>query len=109
VTHNPATLLGLGNQIGLVEVGFDADLVIWNRHPLELGAHPLKVFVDGHETFSHSLAGGAFDKQQTRKEKVKVEVTDDEEQSFSDLKDYALVNISTVYLSLLNFYTLDIR
>ncbi|KAJ3180590.1 hypothetical protein HDU85_003994 [Gaertneriomyces sp. JEL0708] len=52
VTSVPATKLGAGHRIGQLKPGYDADAVIWDRHPLELGAHPLKVIVDGYETFS---------------------------------------------------------
>lgn len=47
VTSVPATSLGLGHRIGYVRAGYDADLVIWNDYPLELGAHPIQVFIDG--------------------------------------------------------------
>ncbi|KAI8814834.1 hypothetical protein BJ742DRAFT_784580 [Cladochytrium replicatum] len=52
VTMNPADRLGLGWRIGRVKPGYDADLVVWNKYPLEIGAHPIKVFVDGYETHS---------------------------------------------------------
>jgi hypothetical protein len=40
--------------VGYVKEGFDADVVIWSKDPLEIGAHPVKVFVDGMSTFEHS-------------------------------------------------------
>ncbi|KAI1763494.1 hypothetical protein GGR53DRAFT_520936 [Hypoxylon sp. FL1150] len=43
----PARALGLGNRIGWVHPGYDADLVVWDSHPLTLGATPLQVVVDG--------------------------------------------------------------
>lgn len=43
----PAGALGLDNRIGFVRPGYDADLVIWDRHPLRLGATPLLVMIDG--------------------------------------------------------------
>ncbi|KAF9979040.1 hypothetical protein BGZ73_007142 [Actinomortierella ambigua] len=49
VTSVPATALGLDHRIGKLAVGMDADLVIWNKHPLELGAHPKQVYIDGIE------------------------------------------------------------
>ncbi|KAI8812932.1 hypothetical protein BJ742DRAFT_735709 [Cladochytrium replicatum] len=52
VTKVPAERLGQGFRIGRILPGYDADVVVWDRHPLELGAHPLRVYVDGHTTFS---------------------------------------------------------
>jgi hypothetical protein len=51
VTSVPANAIGLGHRIGSLKVGYDADLVIWDREPLELGATPLQVFVDGVPLF----------------------------------------------------------
>lgn len=34
--------------------GFDADLVVWDRHPLQLGARPLKVIMDGETVINAS-------------------------------------------------------
>ncbi|KAI8367939.1 hypothetical protein EDC96DRAFT_142787 [Choanephora cucurbitarum] len=51
VTSTPANAIGLGHRIGSLKVGYDADLVIWDREPLELGATPLQVFIDGVPLF----------------------------------------------------------
>lgn len=51
VTSVPATSLGLGHRIGYIRPGYDADLVIWDSYPLDLGAHPIQVFVDGAAQF----------------------------------------------------------
>lgn len=51
VTSVPANALGLGHRVGSLKVGYDADVVIWDRAPLDLGATPLQVFVDGYPLF----------------------------------------------------------
>lgn len=47
VTSNPAEILGVDNCIGRIKEGLDADVVIWDRHPLDIQAHVLKTFVNG--------------------------------------------------------------
>ena len=47
VTTTPAHVLGLDHRVGYVREGWDADLVIWDSHPLALGAAPAQVFIDG--------------------------------------------------------------
>ncbi|KAJ7464200.1 hypothetical protein B0H11DRAFT_2285094 [Mycena galericulata] len=47
VTSTPAAALGVGWRIGSLAPGFDADLVIWDSHPLALGATPVQVYIDG--------------------------------------------------------------
>ncbi|CAO3577184.1 unnamed protein product [Absidia cylindrospora] len=51
VTSVPANSIGLGHRIGSLQLGYDADIVIWDRSPLELGAAPIQVFVDGVPLF----------------------------------------------------------
>jgi imidazolonepropionase-like amidohydrolase len=50
VTSVPAESLRLGHRIGYATPGYDADLVVWNSHPLSVGATPLQVYIDGRET-----------------------------------------------------------
>ncbi|KIP04854.1 hypothetical protein PHLGIDRAFT_129239 [Phlebiopsis gigantea 11061_1 CR5-6] len=47
VTSTPAQILGMDHRVGFVREGYDADLVIWDSHPLALGATPKQVFIDG--------------------------------------------------------------
>ncbi|CDO69917.1 hypothetical protein BN946_scf184568.g3 [Trametes cinnabarina] len=47
VTSVPAGAAGLLHRIGVLREGADADVVIWDSHPLQLGATPRKVFIDG--------------------------------------------------------------
>jgi imidazolonepropionase-like amidohydrolase len=43
VTSQPARLLGLGNRIGKIAPGFDADILVWDSDPLSVGAAPAQV------------------------------------------------------------------
>ena len=47
VTINPARQLRIDARVGSLEPGKDADIVVWNRHPLSSYAVPDLVFVDG--------------------------------------------------------------
>ena len=51
VTLNPARMLHLEERMGSVEVGKDADLVLWNMDPLSIGARCEMTFVDGVRRF----------------------------------------------------------
>lgn len=35
ITVNPAKILGIDNRVGMLKVGYDADLVMFNSHPLD--------------------------------------------------------------------------
>jgi adenine deaminase len=47
VTINPAKQLRIDNRVGSIEVGKDADLVLYNGNPLAISSVVLKTFVDG--------------------------------------------------------------
>ncbi|SPF47994.1 Amidohydrolase, imidazolonepropionase [Candidatus Desulfosporosinus infrequens] len=47
ITINSAEILGVSDRIGSLEVGKDADIVIWSEHPFILTARPLYVIIDG--------------------------------------------------------------
>jgi imidazolonepropionase-like amidohydrolase len=47
ITVNPAKILHMDDSVGTIEVGKDADLVVWNDHPLRPSSHPICVVVDG--------------------------------------------------------------
>ncbi|RAL03504.1 carbohydrate esterase family 9 protein-like protein [Aspergillus ibericus CBS 121593] len=55
VTSIPATSVGLNDRIGYAKPGYDADLVIWDAHPLSNGATPLQVYIDGQPTLKDTL------------------------------------------------------
>ena len=47
VTLNPAIQLGIQERVGSIEVGKDADVVIWNAHPFSVYARAETTFIDG--------------------------------------------------------------
>lgn len=47
VTLNPAKIWGFGDKAGSIEVGKDADLVLWSGDPFETSTWPTAVFVAG--------------------------------------------------------------
>lgn len=47
LTINPAEFLGVEDKVGSIEAGKDADLVIWDGHPLELTSKVLATMIDG--------------------------------------------------------------
>jgi imidazolonepropionase-like amidohydrolase len=47
VTINPAKQLRIDNRVGSLEAGKDADLVIWNHHPLSSYAIVDRSYIDG--------------------------------------------------------------
>ncbi|RYO96277.1 hypothetical protein DL766_002878 [Monosporascus sp. MC13-8B] len=51
VTTAPAERLGLGQRLGKVKPGFDADIVVWDSDPLSVGATPIQVWIDGTAQF----------------------------------------------------------
>src|SRR5437763_9525944 len=57
ITLNPAWIIGVEDRVGSIEVGKDADLVIWDGYPLSSYGVPEKVLIDGDVYFDRSLPG----------------------------------------------------
>ncbi|UCC84248.1 MAG: amidohydrolase family protein [Gemmatimonadota bacterium] len=51
VTLNAAIQLGIDDRVGSIEIGKDADLVIWENYPLSAYAKTLTTIVDGRIVF----------------------------------------------------------
>ena len=47
VTLNPAKLLHIDDKVGSIKTGKDADVVLWNDHPMSIYARAEMTFVDG--------------------------------------------------------------
>jgi urease alpha subunit len=51
ITINPAKQLGIDDKVGSLEVGKQADMVIFDNHPLSVYAVPMMTFIDGVKYF----------------------------------------------------------
>ncbi|KAF8597515.1 hypothetical protein BDV93DRAFT_479402 [Ceratobasidium sp. AG-I] len=47
VITTPAEVAGFGHRLGRLKNGYDADVVVWDSHPLTLGATPQQLYIDG--------------------------------------------------------------
>jgi imidazolonepropionase-like amidohydrolase len=47
ITYNPAKAAGILDQTGTLEVGKDADVVLWSGNPFSVYSKAEKVFIDG--------------------------------------------------------------
>jgi imidazolonepropionase-like amidohydrolase len=57
ITLNAAWIVGVDDKVGSIDVGKDADLVLWDGYPLSSSAVPSKVLIDGDLYFDRSLPG----------------------------------------------------
>ncbi len=48
ITINAAKISGIDNKVGSIEVGKDADIIIFNDNPLEVSAYPQYVIINGN-------------------------------------------------------------
>jgi len=52
ITINAAEIIGIAGRVGSLEKGKDADVVIWDGHPLDIKSRPLKVYIDGRIAYN---------------------------------------------------------
>ncbi len=57
ITLNAAWTMGIEDRVGSIDVGKDADLVIWDGYPLSSYGIPEKVFIDGTLFFDRTQPG----------------------------------------------------
>ncbi len=55
VTLNPAIQLGIDDRVGSIDEGKDADLTVWEGHPLTMFGKPVQTWVDGKLYFDIDL------------------------------------------------------
>jgi imidazolonepropionase-like amidohydrolase len=54
ITINPAWALGIQDRVGSIEVGKNADVVLWSHNPFSVYARAEKVWVDGAMLFDRT-------------------------------------------------------
>jgi len=74
VTINPAKQLRIDNRVGSIEPGKDADVVIWNHHPLSTYAIVERVYIDGTVYYDRRSEEGRL--TSLRKEKTSLTTTE---------------------------------
>jgi imidazolonepropionase-like amidohydrolase len=67
ITINPARQLGIDGRVGSIEPGKDADLAIYDRHPLSNYAKVLQVWIDGDIYFDRDQDLAARPEREARK------------------------------------------
>lgn len=70
ITRNAAEQLGVLNRIGTLELGKDADFVIWSDHPLTQQAIVLETWVDGVRQFKRSEEEDRVAKLEAERERL---------------------------------------
>lgn len=51
ITINPAIILGINDRLGSIEVGKDADFVLWTHHPFKTKAKVKKTIINGEVVY----------------------------------------------------------
>jgi len=72
ITINPAKQIGLDQRVGSIERGKDADLVIYDKHPLSNYAKVQKVLIDGEVYFDRDRDASQRGEREARR-KVLIE------------------------------------
>jgi imidazolonepropionase-like amidohydrolase len=57
LTINPAWALGVDGQVGTLEAGKRADVVVWSENPLTTYAKAEQVYIDGQLSFDRAHVG----------------------------------------------------
>ncbi len=57
ITLDPARLLGVADRVGSIEVGKDADLALFSRHPFDVTTLVERTWIDGQLVFDRAVEG----------------------------------------------------
>ncbi len=91
LTINPAKQLGIDHRAGSLEVGKDADIAIWDGHPLSVYSKTWMTLVEGEVLFQRRDAFGV-DKINTPKSKLDVQRYEPEATLPRPSRTYAIRN-----------------
>ena len=75
ITLNPAKQLGIDKHTGSIEIGKDADIVIWTAHPFSAYSRVETTMIEGEIYFDRTLDAAkrlAMDKERQELEKADV-------------------------------------
>jgi len=70
VTINPARQLGVGDRVGSLEVGKDADFVLWSGNPLATTSRAEQTWIEGRPYFSRSEDARLREQQRAERERL---------------------------------------
>jgi imidazolonepropionase-like amidohydrolase len=57
ITLAPARMMGVDGVVGSIQVGKDADLVLWERHPLDVYTRAARTWIDGRVLYDRARDG----------------------------------------------------
>jgi imidazolonepropionase-like amidohydrolase len=83
VTINPAKQLAIDNRVGSIEVGKDADIVIYDKDPLSTFAKVQKVLIDGQKYFDRDNDVSGRPQKQLEKQRL-IEKEKQDQQRLND-------------------------
>lgn len=97
----PAKSLEMHHRIGYAKPGYDADIAVWNSHPLSAGATPLQVYIDGKATLEEKSVSEAIADMKI-KSSMRAESAPEDVKSFcanrEEDESVIITGISTSYL-----------
>lgn len=81
ITINPAKQLRIDRWVGSIETGKDADLVIYDKHPLSIYSKVEKVFIDGRQYFDRDEDMSRRPKIESEKEGLRKKLLEQQKQA----------------------------
>lgn len=81
ITINPAKQLRIDQWVGSIESGKDADLVIFDKHPLSIYSKVEKVFIDGRQYFDRDEDMSRRPRIEAEKEGLRKKLLDQQKQA----------------------------
>ncbi len=89
ITYNPARQLGVENRVGSIEAGKDADMVIYDKHPLSNYAKVQKVMIDGKVLFERDKELSSRQMKEAEKKKLLDKEKQDQDRQRNEQKKNA--------------------